>query len=124
MAPCRAATTKASSVRCADTHTLRIPKIYHHGALSGGTFIVMEYLDFGGRGSQGDLGDRLARMHLAPPQVPALGPLPSTVPVSVDAIGHAFRKPAIPRCLTRIGRRACWQTNSGASLLVSRMRVR
>lgn len=34
-----------------------------------GTFIIMEYLDFGGRGSQADLGAALAQMHSATPQV-------------------------------------------------------
>jgi len=54
-----------------DTKTLRIPKIYHHGVLTdGGTFIVMEYLDFGGAGSQAELGRYLAKMHIAPPQDP------------------------------------------------------
>lgn len=51
-----------------DTHTLCIPKVYHHGSNDSGTFIIMEYLDFGGRGSQSELGTALAKMHAATPQ--------------------------------------------------------
>lgn len=59
-----------------DTKSMRIPKIYHFGNLSAvpegkgqgkGSFIVMEYLDFGGSYSQADLGQRLAEMHKAEP---------------------------------------------------------
>lgn len=64
-----------------DTHTLRIPKVYHYGELSGGvpgggslrgpgSFIVMEHLNFRGRASGADLGRELARMHLATPTDP------------------------------------------------------
>ncbi|GLC45811.1 hypothetical protein PLESTM_001782600 [Pleodorina starrii] len=56
-----------------DTHTLRIPKVFHYGLLEGagrgGSFIVMEHLDMrGGRLDSGELGRRLARMHLATPK--------------------------------------------------------
>ena len=37
-----------------------------------GSFIVMEYLDFGGSYSQADLGQRLAEMHKAEPAVSML----------------------------------------------------
>ncbi|CAD7703653.1 unnamed protein product [Ostreobium quekettii] len=53
-----------------DTHTMRIPKVYHFGVLpaNGGSFIVMEHLNFSGRASHEELGRRLAQMHLAEPQ--------------------------------------------------------
>lgn len=64
-----------------DTHTLRIPKVYHVGSLSkgppgggsmrgSGSYIVMEYLNLSGRSSQADLGRQLALMHCAEPSVP------------------------------------------------------
>ncbi|CAG9467269.1 unnamed protein product [Pedinophyceae sp. YPF-701] len=50
------------------THSMRIPKVWHYGDLpNGGSFIVMEYLDFGGRASQADLGRQLGLMHTAEP---------------------------------------------------------
>lgn len=56
---------------------LRIPRVLTAGPDAGsGSFIVMEHLDLGGgrgggaRLSQRDLGERLARMHLAPPSDP------------------------------------------------------
>lgn len=53
-----------------DTHAMRIPKIYHFGSLSSkGSFIVMEYLKFGGSYSQAGLGQALAEMHKAEPAV-------------------------------------------------------
>jgi fructosamine-3-kinase len=56
-------------LRDADTHTLRIPRIYYYGSLSsnpgGGTSIIMEHLDFSSGSDQGALGTQLARMHLA-----------------------------------------------------------
>ena len=59
----------------ADTHAMKIPKIYHFGSLSSkGSFIVMEYLKFGGSYSQADLGQALAEMHKAEPAV-SLGKL-------------------------------------------------
>ena len=54
---------------------MKIPKIYHFGSLSSkGSFIVMEYLKFGGSYSQADLGQALAEMHKAEPAV-SLGQL-------------------------------------------------
>eukprot|EP00884_Botryococcus_braunii_P015675 jgi/Botrbrau1/2791/Bobra.0125s0004.2 len=60
-----------------ETHTLRIPKVFHYGSLStvpagrglggGGSFIVMECLNLGGRARQDELGRGLALMHSAPP---------------------------------------------------------
>uniref|UniRef100_A0A7S0ZIW0 protein-ribulosamine 3-kinase n=1 Tax=Timspurckia oligopyrenoides TaxID=708627 RepID=A0A7S0ZIW0_9RHOD len=54
------------------TGTLKIPTVYHCGPYStpfggNGSFIVMEYLELGGRMSQRELGEKLARMHLAEP---------------------------------------------------------
>ena len=49
---------------------MKIPQIHHFGSLSDkGSFIVMEYLNFGGSYSQADLGNALAEMHKAEPAV-------------------------------------------------------
>jgi len=64
-----------------ETDTLRIPKVYHYGSLSGGvpgggglraagSFIIMEHLDLRGRASGRELGRLLARMHLSEPSDP------------------------------------------------------
>ena len=55
----------------ADTHTLRIPQVFHYGELSNGAFLIMEHIQFGGRSSQEQLGRGLAQMHLAPLKVEA-----------------------------------------------------
>jgi len=60
------------------TNSLRIPEVYHYGPLlddmgmpaNRGSFIVMEYLDFGGKSNQEDLGRAMAKMHLATPSMP------------------------------------------------------
>ncbi len=55
-----------------DTHTIRVPQVFHVGSLSersGGSFIVMEYLNFSGRYSDAEFGRQLALMHLAEPTV-------------------------------------------------------
>ncbi|KAK9823417.1 hypothetical protein WJX72_002613 [[Myrmecia] bisecta] len=59
------------------TQTLRIPNAYHCGELSSvpggrglggsGSFIIMEYLNFGGTFKQEELGRQLAEMHMAKP---------------------------------------------------------
>eukprot|EP00184_Porphyridium_aerugineum_P008174 CAMPEP_0184692486 /NCGR_PEP_ID=MMETSP0313-20130426/953_1 /TAXON_ID=2792 /ORGANISM="Porphyridium aerugineum, Strain SAG 1380-2" /LENGTH=388 /DNA_ID=CAMNT_0027150321 /DNA_START=94 /DNA_END=1260 /DNA_ORIENTATION=+ len=52
------------------TNTIRVPYAYHYGELDdppGFTFILMEHLNFSGRLSQAELGESLARMHLAEP---------------------------------------------------------
>ena len=54
---------------CADTNTLRIPEVIRVGDFKGGSFLVTEYLNFGGRADQAELGEALARMHLATPAV-------------------------------------------------------
>ena len=62
---------------CTDTHTIRVPEVFHVGSLDpsgpslrgGGSFIVMEYLNLSGRYSDANLGHQLARMHLASPTV-------------------------------------------------------
>ncbi|KAG2491705.1 hypothetical protein HYH03_009868 [Edaphochlamys debaryana] len=59
-----------------DTHSIRVPKVFHYGPLSpgpgrGGSFIVMEHLDLErGRLGMAELGRRLAAMHLATPKDP------------------------------------------------------
>lgn len=60
------------------THTIRVPEVFHYGGLpsppgggalrGSGSFIVMEYLELGGRCDQAELGRQMARMHLATPQ--------------------------------------------------------
>ncbi len=54
------------------TNTVRIPEVFHYGELpsggalrSGGSFIVMEYLNMKGAVDQAELGKQLALMHLA-----------------------------------------------------------
>ena len=39
------------------------------GDYKGGSFLVTEYLNFGGRADQAELGKALAEMHLATPAV-------------------------------------------------------
>ena len=49
--------------------TLRIPKVYAHGDYSNGSkgsYLIMEYLNMGGRLNDEALGKAVARMHLAP----------------------------------------------------------
>jgi len=54
----------------AEASTLRIPKVHHYSEMSGGAFLVMEFIEFGGRSSQEELGRGLAEMHLSPCQDP------------------------------------------------------
>lgn len=56
-------------MQCAETETLRIPKVISVGDYSGGSFLVTEYLNFGGRADPAELGKALAHMHLATPKV-------------------------------------------------------
>jgi len=52
------------------THTIRVPNVYHYGPVGqSGSYIIMEHLNFGGRASQTELGQRLAMMHMAEPMV-------------------------------------------------------
>lgn len=55
-----------------ETGTIRIPKVYHYGALKdmSGSFIIMELLELGPAFSQKELGEKLAEMHLAEPLMP------------------------------------------------------
>eukprot|EP00878_Enallax_costatus_P003152 GHUV01003352.1.p1 GENE.GHUV01003352.1~~GHUV01003352.1.p1 ORF type:complete len:334 (+),score=67.88 GHUV01003352.1:159-1160(+) len=55
-----------------DTHTVRIPKVFHVGPMPNGhgSFIVMEALKMSGGCSMGELGKQLALMHLAEPSDP------------------------------------------------------
>lgn len=46
--------------------SLRIPKVYHYGDYSVGSFLIMEYLNLAGRSDDRALGKAMARMHLAP----------------------------------------------------------
>lgn len=52
------------------TQSLRIPKVYHVDTSAEGTcaYILMEYLEFGGKSSQEEFGRMLARMHRAEPE--------------------------------------------------------
>jgi len=53
-----------------DTHTIRVPNVLHYGPYGKmGSFLVMEYLNIGGRYSQAELGTKVAQMHLAEPAV-------------------------------------------------------
>lgn len=57
----------------ADTRTVRVPEVFHVGALphGRGAFVVMEHLDLQGGGpDQAALGRAVARMHLAAPTDP------------------------------------------------------
>lgn len=47
--------------------SMRIPAVYYSGATSTGSMIVMDFLNFGGRADQYELGKALAQMHLAEP---------------------------------------------------------
>eukprot|EP00559_Dactyliosolen_fragilissimus_P000995 CAMPEP_0184857326 /NCGR_PEP_ID=MMETSP0580-20130426/2489_1 /TAXON_ID=1118495 /ORGANISM="Dactyliosolen fragilissimus" /LENGTH=307 /DNA_ID=CAMNT_0027352863 /DNA_START=152 /DNA_END=1075 /DNA_ORIENTATION=- len=48
----------------ADTHTIKVPEPIAYGTHKGTTaFVVFEYLDFCGGGSQYELGKQLAQMH-------------------------------------------------------------
>jgi protein-ribulosamine 3-kinase len=44
---------------------LVIPKVHHWGDYTGGSLLIMDYLDLGGRGSDYSLGKAMARLHLA-----------------------------------------------------------
>lgn len=53
------------------TKTIRVPAVEHYGdAPSGGSFMIMEYLDLRGSADPTELGRQMARMHLAPPLAP------------------------------------------------------
>lgn len=51
------------------TQTMCVPQVHHVDLAEGSneSYILMDFLEFGGRGSQQDFGRRLARMHLAEP---------------------------------------------------------
>ena len=57
------------TIYIAETHTLKIPRVWHYGELSNGAFLIMEHMSFGGHSSQEELGRGLAKMHLAPLKV-------------------------------------------------------
>lgn len=52
---------------------LRIPKVFHWGDASSdrGSYLIMEYLKFGGSSGQKSLGKAMAQMHLASPSAAA-----------------------------------------------------
>jgi protein-ribulosamine 3-kinase len=51
-----------------ETKACRIPEVLHWGNDGrGGSYIIMEFLPLGGRGSQKELGRAIAKMHLAAP---------------------------------------------------------
>jgi fructosamine-3-kinase len=50
------------------TKTIRVPNVVHFGPLGErGSFILMEFLPFGGACNQAELGEQLALMHLVCP---------------------------------------------------------
>mmetsp|Transcript_12180 Transcript_12180/g.27038 ORF Transcript_12180/g.27038 Transcript_12180/m.27038 type:complete len:361 (-) Transcript_12180:336-1418(-) len=55
---------------------LRIPEVFHYGDLSNGngSFLIMEYLNLGGRSDDKALGRAMARMHLSPATAEAGNP--------------------------------------------------
>ena len=59
-----------------ETETIGVPRAFHYDDLyagpPGGTgsWILMDYVDMSSRVDQGELGESLARMHLARPVVP------------------------------------------------------
>eukprot|EP00892_Ulva_mutabilis_P007607 jgi/Ulvmu1/5218/UM022_0011.1 len=50
------------------THTLRVPEVIDWGNFAHGSYLITEYLEFGGRVDQADMGRLLAQMHLAAPK--------------------------------------------------------
>eukprot|EP00899_Mesostigma_viride_P019637 jgi/Mesvir1/27675/Mv07395-RA.1 len=61
---------EAESLRAlGHSKTLRLPEVFHYGAFpaGSGSFIVMEYLEFGGSADQASLGRQLALMHQSQP---------------------------------------------------------
>lgn len=46
-----------------ETHTVRVPRPIAFGEFQNRAFVIFEYLDFCGGGSQYELGQQLARMH-------------------------------------------------------------
>lgn len=52
-----------------ETHTIRVPKVYHYAPLTkmDGSYIIMEALDLHGMYDMAQLGEHLARLHLAEP---------------------------------------------------------
>lgn len=59
-------------VGCTETHTLRVPEVIGWGDFSHGSYLITEYLQFGGRVDQAEMGRLLAQMHRARPQVSTL----------------------------------------------------
>ena len=49
----------------AQTHSVRVPQPVAHGVTGPLAYIVLEYLEFGGRGDAAQLGAQLAEMHRA-----------------------------------------------------------
>jgi len=45
------------------TQTIRVPRSIAYGTSSGQSFLVLEYLEFGGRGNARQLGEQLAALH-------------------------------------------------------------
>ncbi|PKI45388.1 hypothetical protein CRG98_034193 [Punica granatum] len=49
-----------------ETRTIRVPKPFKYGSLpTGGSYIIMEFIEFGARADQSVLGRKLAEMHKA-----------------------------------------------------------
>ena len=52
---------------CSGEDGLSIPKVHYWGDYEGGSLLIMDYLNLGGRGDGYTLGQSMARMHLAEP---------------------------------------------------------
>lgn len=46
-----------------ETHTIRVPRPISYGEYNNRAFVIFEYLEFKGSGSQYELGQKLAQMH-------------------------------------------------------------
>lgn len=52
---------------CSKGGRLKIPKVYSWGDYQGGSYLLMEFLNLGGRGDDYSLGQAVAHMHAADP---------------------------------------------------------
>jgi len=57
-----------------EDESLVIPKVHYWGDYNGGSLLIMDFLNLGGRGNGCNLGKAMARMHLAKPNEENLNP--------------------------------------------------